>query len=165
MHLGQYRRHLDSLFPRNSNLETNLGCDPILSPRGHEVAERPNDAVLGWYRQSDPGRSDRIDRPACLENPRPEGGTIPVSPAAGLMITLNQNSLQGPIGRVQRIGIDGDRVIYRQGDGPIEALDTVYNRQQSHWPEAICGILALALLVLYLTRVQIRSSAWGVKPC
>ena len=55
MHLGQYRRYLDSLFPRNSNLETNLGCDPILSPRGHEVAERLNGAVLGWYRQSDAG--------------------------------------------------------------------------------------------------------------
>ena len=73
-----------------------------------------------------------------------------MSPAAGLMIKLNQNSLKGPIGRVKRIGIHGDRVIYRDGDGPMEALETVYNRQQSHWPEAICGILALALLVLYL---------------
>ncbi len=67
--------------------------------------------------------------------------------------TMDEGWLDGPngeIGKVKRIGIDGGRVIYRDGDGPMEPLAAIYERQRSHWPERICGILALAPFALYI---------------
>ena len=56
----------------------------------------------------------------------------------------------GSIGMVKRLGIDGDRVRYRDGDGPMEPFSAIYRRQLSSWPGVICGILALAPFFLYL---------------
>lgn len=70
-----------------------------------------------------------------------------------LMIdTMDKGRLEGPngfIAEVKKIGVVGDRVIYHEGEGKLEPLDTVYARQQSWWPEAICALLALAPFGLY----------------
>ncbi len=66
--------------------------------------------------------------------------------------TMDRGWLEGPNGfsvEVTKIGVIGDRAIYRDGEGPLEPLATVYARQQSWWPEAICAGLALAPFVLY----------------
>lgn len=65
--------------------------------------------------------------------------------------TMDRGTLEGPNGfstAVTKIGVAGDRVIYREGEGKLEPLATVYARQQSCWPEAICAGLALAPFVL-----------------
>lgn len=66
--------------------------------------------------------------------------------------TMDRGWLEGPNGfsvEVTKIGVIGDRVIYRDGEGELEPLATVYARQQSWWPEAICALLALAPIGLY----------------
>jgi hypothetical protein len=69
--------------------------------------------------------------------------------------TMDRGWLEGPNGfsvEVTKIGVVGDRVIYREGDGPLEPLATVHARQRTWWPEAICAALALAPFILYLTK-------------
>ncbi len=66
--------------------------------------------------------------------------------------TMDRGTLEGPNGfsvEVTKIGVVEDRVIYREGEGKLEPLATVYARQQTWWPEAICALLALAPFVLY----------------
>ncbi len=67
-------------------------------------------------------------------------------------ITKDEGTLEGPkgfIAKVKKTGVDGERVIYREGEGKLEPLATVYERKQSQWPEAICAGLALTPFALY----------------
>ena len=61
------------------------------SPNGHGPALRSNRAVSALVSEAKQADGDRVDSPHCLENPRPQGGTNPLRPAAILMITLNQD--------------------------------------------------------------------------
>ena len=93
-----------------NRLETNPSGASRYSPKGHGPALRLNRSVSAFLPEATMADGDRVDRPQCLQNSRPQGGTIPLRPAAILMITLRQNSLLlGRIGTIRglRSGVPG----------------------------------------------------------